>query len=1517
MELPQKLHEIQPLTRTHFERIRDSEFRPSFDLIGLKYLRDKAGNEQKLRELYERRAPYELLQNADDARAEKVAFILSSEGLAFAHDGHWFTVANFRSLADGWSDKDPNQCIGHKGLGFRSVLDITPSPYLVKVDAKEFFAVKFSWALNNGHIQESLRRKPSLRDRYEEWRRYGQTVCPVMAIPGLATKQNLGAGSSILQRLIREMYGGQFTTMFWFPANDADIEPGVLQELRPRSITADPHGQQVLLEFIGSEVSVLLPFLASIEEVTVYENDRRIGLVRRSVAPEEQGEQEVTIHTELNGRRRSDSFFQMPFSFPIPSSIVDQADTPRAVKSMREKGARIVLSVRLLDGQPAADDKSRFHVYFPTAEGTGLGFVVHGDFYVKPDRTRLMVDSHYNDWLLSCAARRAANEFLTQLLERYRPRSVFGALSPVATTATEAAGKFVRLFSKELQERREPFIPTSVGLLSREQVLLPPAIDGDGFWETHFSDVVDRVVDGKRAFLDYEEDGRETRAFLRLAQAQLLEPESVVDFVEEASQQKKPANWWYECFEYIAQYEKLSRYDRSFFVGRKTIPATDSTVIAVPDDHGLVICLPPADDNSGLDVPDCFSRIFVFIDPELADLLDGGEDTVRSWVLNRFRIMRFEATDLLPRAVRGVVQQLFTGEFKMSPSQLRLAWMFIKKMVDASRTILSSEFWEDIGRFPLPIDSPEAKEILEQESFVPAFLAYWPDGYIEGDSPLRGVEGLRRIDEGFLNALIQESKASHSDWIRFFAKTGVSATLKLLKYSRIVGEQDVQLVSGGPNGIGERCFSGERQSDENKAVIERLREENLWDNTVESASPCGHGLPTVIQSLTVVEGLSHCTQMAEHEYQSPDVNWSQRLWSLIRDLPVSSVARLNDDTGFCRGGGPGGHSIPIGSCVRRQLGLHRWLPSSQGPANSSECFLRFTTRRLISSGRTDEDLGDILLPYVIVESIDDLAHLQGLGVEVLDDAPSASSSALVRALALLGERLSTEWGRKEIVELRSRWRLVRGAIQEIYRSLNQSQSTFNLPPSIKFATRSVGNIEFRSSPLYYAEPGSAIERAFLGMLPLLDVDRPQLRLFEQIGVIRLVPGQTVNENFLAERTSVPSVRLCDQIVNDLGPFLLAPIIARSEKSKQGESILRRLRERFEVKVARNLTVSFSLMGSPSAERTIDFPNFYLQRRLISGQGAIQEAHHTLYVAGKDSVSLFDPDFDADALGEALVPVFMDGISDELVSLFPRITSRYHHFRGKPGAMEEFMHNQLGISKEAQDFARAMVAGETVDMESIAPLAPPPAKIIISPPTDARKSLVDKQGMEEKLRSHEDRLKNKAASLVQALRATSSQKGGQSPSPVDHPGFSPPVGRFDEISAEQEDRGRRGEEEIKRRLQFPGGWQGFILLTDKRDLGCGYDFLCVMGGREVRLEVKTFTRNGRVVLSSRELQEAAASRGDYYLIGALDELKPEYEWSTFIIPNPIDFLLTKGDFDIQTKLQVSAEEVFRLYESQSG
>ena len=203
MDIPDSVSEaLTPLDQSRFEKARNDErIRPKYDLTGLRLLREKAGRERDVRELYRNRAPYELLQNADDVKACRATFVLTPEGLAFAHDGTWFTVANFYSLADGWSDKDPKQCIGHKGLGFRSVLDITPAPHVLRVDAKGFLGFKFTWALNWGHISETLHRHPDLRSIYEGWTRHGQSACPIMALVGEAKRASLGKGASVLDAL--------------------------------------------------------------------------------------------------------------------------------------------------------------------------------------------------------------------------------------------------------------------------------------------------------------------------------------------------------------------------------------------------------------------------------------------------------------------------------------------------------------------------------------------------------------------------------------------------------------------------------------------------------------------------------------------------------------------------------------------------------------------------------------------------------------------------------------------------------------------------------------------------------------------------------------------------------------------------------------------------------------------------------------------------------------------------------------------------------------------------------------------------------------------------------------------------------------------------------------------------------------------------------------------------------------------------------------------------------------------
>jgi len=937
LKIPQgSTDRFQSLDLTRFQKIKESEFRPGYSLTDLKYLRDKAGHERNLRELYRGRALYELLQNADDTGAKKVAYILCSDGLVFVHDGRWFTINNFRSLADGWSDKDPEQCIGHKGLGFRSVLDITPSPFVCKVDDKDFFAVKFTWALNNGHILKAFQRDQSLRSHYNNWTKHGQLACPVMAIPGIAKKHNLGSSSIILDKLIGGKYGAKFTTMFWFPAIDPEINPGVLRELSPTTIISDSSGSNTLLEFLETEVSILLPFLNSVQTVYVYKNDYRIGITHIPKGSEKAKEGEIIVYTNINEDSQSESFYQRRFTFPIPDIIRQQPDTPKAVKEMRE--AKIALSVRLEDNQPYSDDDSCFHVYFPTKETTGVGFIIHGDFFVEPNRTRLM-GGNYNEWLLGCAANAAANEFLTQLLGRYRANSVFSALSPAGSMLKDSAEIFVSLFEKRLQERTEPFVPAKVGLRKREEVLLPPKIDKGGFWDTHFSDVIDSVMKKKKVFLEPDEDGRGTRAFLRLAKVQELEPQMLVSFIEAASHQERIPDWWYECYSYMANDDNFSSHDHSFFSGHKLIPATDLSAVEVPKDSSLIVCLPPAGESLALQAPDCFSDVFVFVNAQVANLLEKGTDTVRSWVLDRFRISRFEASDLLPRAIRGVVTHIFNGELAIELDEIKEAWLFMKEITRASRAILSSTFWREIGRFPLPSGTMPGNDNISPNKLIPASLAYFPASFANEGSCLLGIEGLRRTDESFLTKLIEESGKMRTEWIEFFKNVGVSSNPKLLKYARILPTgKDLYFTPDGLNKFEVGRFSGERQSDENRALVEILREETLWEKSLETAELCDHDSPKIIRSFTLLEGLNKCAQVAENEFQKSNNDWQKRLWSLIKSLTPYSINELDDDEVFCRGGSAGGHSIAIGSYLRSQLDCHPWLPSSQGPASSSNVF---------------------------------------------------------------------------------------------------------------------------------------------------------------------------------------------------------------------------------------------------------------------------------------------------------------------------------------------------------------------------------------------------------------------------------------------------------------------------------------------------------------------------------------------------------------------------------------------------
>ena len=71
---------------------------------------------------------YELLQNADDAGATEISFLLGSDGLVVEHNGKPFDEADVKAISYFGKGKTEVTAIGHFGLGFKSVFAYTASP---------------------------------------------------------------------------------------------------------------------------------------------------------------------------------------------------------------------------------------------------------------------------------------------------------------------------------------------------------------------------------------------------------------------------------------------------------------------------------------------------------------------------------------------------------------------------------------------------------------------------------------------------------------------------------------------------------------------------------------------------------------------------------------------------------------------------------------------------------------------------------------------------------------------------------------------------------------------------------------------------------------------------------------------------------------------------------------------------------------------------------------------------------------------------------------------------------------------------------------------------------------------------------------------------------------------------------------------------------------------------------------------------------------------------------------------
>jgi hypothetical protein len=477
------------------EQLRDEELRNlrvqvdgGSREVALKNLDERGIAQELIRQQYSGRYPFELLQNANDALAEALGgiggsarFTITDKALVVADMGRGFGERELRAICSlGRTSKDPRRTIGYKGLGFKSVEEITARPQVVSGPHGFMFdrdRARHLIAEVAGPLQP-------------------QQQIPVYAYPLPLTTADLGDDAMLVEAFLHK----GFTTVVRLP-----FAPGVSRE-------------QVARDVLATLSPRILLFLQATDRLEVEGTER--DFVATRVREPSGRASEVLLETGATTKHWL--VFEHRVDIADPGLVQPLGDAWAKVEAVR-----VAVAVPLgADGKPTADEPCPLHVHFPTEETTGLPLILHGDFALDLDRRRVAISPEarpFNAWLSRELAEFAASTVAPELAARYPSEpSVVSVLAPRGPA--HGFGEHIRADWLE-RLRTSRFIPALDGKprIAAEAILRPALPDPAS--ADRFLDLADL---GNMVMAPVETDAQ-ARAFLADGLgAETLKPEQMV-----------------------------------------------------------------------------------------------------------------------------------------------------------------------------------------------------------------------------------------------------------------------------------------------------------------------------------------------------------------------------------------------------------------------------------------------------------------------------------------------------------------------------------------------------------------------------------------------------------------------------------------------------------------------------------------------------------------------------------------------------------------------------------------------------------------------------------------------------------------------------------------------------------------------------------------------------------------------------------------------------------------------------
>lgn len=441
-------------------------------------------------------------QKADEDTPEdegRIEVVITNDppfgALYVANDGSPFTESNFITLSRfGQSDKDLEKHIGNKGIGFRSVLEITREPEIFS--RKEKKSTSF-----NGF---TFRFRPGIIQSFEE---------PIQALLGGNDNPDLDIGRPValvdwgIGKL--QAFRGRCQAMGF---------EGVASELRFLSpyLLPEPINDQDKTPLVrqfeekGFATVVRLPFttekardltLKNIEELdenTVLFLNKAKSLwietpgtkryVTRKIRPfPEKGDaQEIDIDVIVDetGYTNTKRYWLWEWLVGGEENPEEAEEICEAVSSLpgkwpKVRKAEVALAVRVGE----SPEKGLISIFLPTEQSSGAACHLNAPFYGDISRTEVDFAKPFNKLLIEKMAKRAADIVSRHLARKCldEARAILDILVPISSQEANGKGWF-SLIENEFSElgldiKEEPLLQTSDAWKSVKQASLPPRLD--------------------------------------------------------------------------------------------------------------------------------------------------------------------------------------------------------------------------------------------------------------------------------------------------------------------------------------------------------------------------------------------------------------------------------------------------------------------------------------------------------------------------------------------------------------------------------------------------------------------------------------------------------------------------------------------------------------------------------------------------------------------------------------------------------------------------------------------------------------------------------------------------------------------------------------------------------------------------------------------------------------------------------------------------------------------------------